>query len=613
MERRRRVAFIGAAAIALAVAAGCDDDGRAATCTDRLHNGRETGMDCGGPCRPCGNGWGCMTNADCASGRCSSEGVCVECTDAAQCPAGSDCVARTCDDGECGFANLPAGTPAPPDTDRDCLERRCDGAGGAANVADDDDLPVDGNDCTADVCTAGIPSNPSLPAGTPCGSGLVCNGLGACVGCVSPADCPGEDTECRTRTCDGGVCGLAFAPPDTPVSVQTPRDCREAACDGAGNVTSAVDDTDLPVDGLQCTRDVCTAGAPSNPPAADGTACTDGGGQFCRGGACLPATVIVIRVGVGSAALGSAATPVFLEQRNLSGVLLRTVPLPTAVSGTNQPLTLSGSATSEGNLTLAATGAFLALAGYAAEPGVAGIAATTASAVNRVVARVNVDFGVDTSTRFATAFSGGNVRGAATSDGSAFWATGSASGTWYIPFGTTGGARILATPGNARFVHVYAGQLYGSSGSGTFTNVFTIGAGLPTTAGQTATSLPGMPTSSASPYAFALLDRNPVVPGVDTLYVADDRSAASGGGVQKWTFDGTTWTLAATFTGGLTVGFRGLAALVTGADVTLVATSTATPSALLLMVDDGSPTPAATTLAAAAANTAYRGVSFFAR
>src|SRR5262245_5901432 len=45
--------------------------------------------------------------------------------------------------------------------------------------------------------------------------------------------------------------------------------------------------------------------------------------------------------------------------------------------------------------------------------------------------------------------------------------------------------------------------------STTFQSVFTIGSGLPTTAGQTASVLPGLPMSSGpSPYGFLLLDRD---------------------------------------------------------------------------------------------------------
>ena len=45
-------------------------------------------------------------------------------------------------------------------------------------VNDDADLPVDGNACTDDVCTAGVPSNPILSTGTTCGTSLMCNGAG---------------------------------------------------------------------------------------------------------------------------------------------------------------------------------------------------------------------------------------------------------------------------------------------------------------------------------------------------------------------------------------------------------------------------------------------------
>ena len=61
-------------------------------------------------------------------------------------------------------------------------------------VNDDTDLPVDGNACTDDVCTAGVPSNPNLSSGTTCGTNLMCNGQGACVGCITAANC-GTDTD----------------------------------------------------------------------------------------------------------------------------------------------------------------------------------------------------------------------------------------------------------------------------------------------------------------------------------------------------------------------------------------------------------------------------------
>jgi hypothetical protein len=45
----------------------------APTCLDMVHNGDETGTDCGGPlCPPCPPGFGCLTNAHCTSQVCIS-------------------------------------------------------------------------------------------------------------------------------------------------------------------------------------------------------------------------------------------------------------------------------------------------------------------------------------------------------------------------------------------------------------------------------------------------------------------------------------------------------------------------------------------------------------
>src|SRR5689334_8548217 len=76
--------------------------------------------------------------------------------------------------------------------------------------------------------------------------------------------------------------------------------------------------------------------------------------------------LVVVRVGDGSAALNGNATAAFLDEYTTSGVLVQSIPLPTVASGGNQPLTLSGSATSEGFLALSQNGMYLTLGGYAA-------------------------------------------------------------------------------------------------------------------------------------------------------------------------------------------------------------------------------------------------------
>src|SRR2546422_9646672 len=64
-----------------------------------------------------------------------------------------------------------------------------------------------------------------------------------------------------------------------------------------------------------------------------------------------PGNLVVVRVGDGSAALGTVATAVFLDEWKTDGTFVQSVPLPTAVNGPNGRLTLSGWAPTEGLLT----------------------------------------------------------------------------------------------------------------------------------------------------------------------------------------------------------------------------------------------------------------------
>src|SRR5262249_10120957 len=77
-----------------------------------------------------------------------------------------------------------------------------------------------------------------------------------------------------------------------------------------------------------------------------------------------------------------------------------------------------------------------------------------------------------------------------------------------------------------------------------------------------------------------------------------------------WTFDGTAWSLVATFAPG-TVGARGLTGRVVSGNVELFATTAETSAnRLVTLLDDNLNTPTFTTLATAAANTIFRGVDF---
>src|SRR5262249_12333735 len=131
------------------------------------------------------------------------------------------------------------------------------------------------------------------------------------------------------------------------------------------------------------------------------------------GGTITP-TVTVVRVGDGVAALTNNATPVFLETHKIDGTLVGSaIALPTVANGPNKPFAVSGTATSEGDLTRSANGHYVVIAGYALAVGAsdAGVASTASMTVNRVVARVDSSGAIDTTTALNNAYDGNNVRG----------------------------------------------------------------------------------------------------------------------------------------------------------------------------------------------------------
>ncbi|MFO0579191.1 MAG: hypothetical protein U1A78_34760 [Polyangia bacterium] len=323
-----------------------------------------------------------------------------------------------------------------------------------------------------------------------------------------------------------------------------------------------------------------------------------------------PTEFLVVRVGDGAAMLSSDATPVFVERRKIAdGAMVGTpIALPTAVNGTSRRLTLSGTALSEGALSRSANGAYALLAGYDATVGIPNISATSPTTYNRVIGRIAANNSVDTTTAF-DGLGTGSIRGAASTDGKALWASGT-NGIVYTTFGSTAAPTTLAGT-NARVLGLFSGQLYASSGSANVTGVNTVGNGAPTAAGATVTLLPGFSAqSNLSPYGFIAFDRD-ATPGIDTLYVADDRT--TGGGLQRWRLVGTTWTLDGSFVESAGSGARAVTGYVSGSSVVLlvvVPEAGLKTARIVSFVDTGQNPSTATAklLATANANTVYRGL-----
>ncbi|MEM1031614.1 MAG: hypothetical protein AAGN82_14785 [Myxococcota bacterium] len=183
------------------------------------------------------------TNDPCSIGFCNGAGTCVECNGPGQCPPGDGvCESAVCDaNNQCGIAFDALGTMAPPSeqTAGDCLRAECDGMGNVAQPlsVSDMDVPDDGDPCTDDVCTNGVPSNPPAPAGTTCPGG-VCDGAATppgpqCVACVDDTTCPiGQVCNVVNNECVGGVGAPCISPAACITGICADGVCCVSACGG---------------------------------------------------------------------------------------------------------------------------------------------------------------------------------------------------------------------------------------------------------------------------------------------------------------------------------------------------------------------------------------------
>ncbi|MEI6658218.1 MAG: PEP-CTERM sorting domain-containing protein [Planctomycetota bacterium] len=331
------------------------------------------------------------------------------------------------------------------------------------------------------------------------------------------------------------------------------------------------------------------------------------------------------------------ATPINILEYTKSGSSVQTIAFPS--SGANQQ-TDSASATSNGYINT--------YNGYLSVPG-QNLAAGTASASSsntKVNSLLGTSGTVVTRTLFPTngtasapysPFSGNNYRSSIATSGSTFYGTGASSGSpntggaWYFDGSAFTQVSSTATgqPTNLRNVDIFNNQLYATSGASTGIGIWAIGSGLPTTAGNASTLLFNSSiTGTGSPYGFMMFSTGGQGAGVlDLAYIADDRPTTLGGGLQKWTLSGTTWSnswslfVSGTPTGSNTLqsgtatnfaGLRGLAGTydsVLGA-YSLYATTTETSNnRLISILDTGTATPSTyTTLGQAGTNQVFRGV-----
>jgi len=314
--------------------------------------------------------------------------------------------------------------------------------------------------------------------------------------------------------------------------------------------------------------------------------------------------IVVSRVGgnasngAGAASLTNASAAIFLDEYTPTGTYVQTVAVPNIVAGNR--LTVGGSSSTEGQLTRSTNGGVLLIAGYDQAVGTSAVGSSTG---NRVVGIIDKNEVVDLSTTFS--YGTNAIRVAVSEDGFNLWFAGASQGQFYIQRGG-GNTPLLVSSSitNSRSLGIFNAQLYLSTASGTNGRVGSIGTGLPTTAGNTFTALPSIPTTG-SPYQFYFADLSPTVPGVDVLYIADD---GAGQGILKYSLVGGVWVANGSIA---YASARGLTGVTNGSTVTLYAVNGST----LVSLSDNSGYNSTiigtiNPLANAPTNTAFRGIAF---
>jgi hypothetical protein len=251
-----------------------------ATCDDGEINGRESDLNCGGTCDPCGDGKRCFENSDCSSHVCKpvdgedysqcaepsceddvrngSEsapdcgGNCDPCNDESPCRQDEDCKSKHCDDAD----NVCLGATC--DDDRQNQGESDEDCGGPCNGCDVGKMCVEADDCITASCEQ---TCQLAEAGGTCEKDEDCV-TGACADNTCGLGYAGDgcygNEDCALESCENNKCPKGY----TGDICQENGDCFSGACIGAVCGLGGVGDScDAPTDCVSntCTDNTCVA------------------------------------------------------------------------------------------------------------------------------------------------------------------------------------------------------------------------------------------------------------------------------------------------------------------------------------------------------------------
>ena len=239
--------------------------------------------------------------------------------------------------------------------------------------------------------------------------------------------------------------------------------------------------------------------------------------------------LFVLRIGDGTNTLTSSGNALFIDEYTTSGTLVSSTAVPS--SGTNALIT-SGSAGSEGFISLSPNGLLVAIPGYnTATGGGSSLSSTTSASVNRGVGTIDPYGFFNLAAKTSSSFSANNIRGAATDGNGNYWACGGATGVVYMGTGTA--ATIYSSITNNRCVQVINGKMYVTTAK-TTPGLYTLGT--PATSGtSTATTLMTLSATKSDAGGFAFNT------ALTYAYIADDGGNGNQNGIVRYKYNGTSW------------------------------------------------------------------------
>ena len=272
----------------------------APTCTDQVQNGDETDVDCGGTtCAKCADLKKCKSALDCVSGVCDAKtGLCVaaSCTDKVQngdetdvdcggpscpkcvdtrgCKGNSDCVSGVCLNNMCQKPTCTDLTKNGDETDVDCGGSTC------GKCADTKGCKGNG-DCVSGVCLNNVCQKPSCTDLTQNGdeTDVDCGGA-TCAKCADKKKCKAA-TDCLSGVCDAvtSLCAAASCTDKVQNGDESDVDCGGATCPACGDAKKCKNSSD-------CSSGVCLNNSCQKPSCTDKTHNGDETDVDCGGAVC---------------------------------------------------------------------------------------------------------------------------------------------------------------------------------------------------------------------------------------------------------------------------------------------------------------------------------------